>query len=720
MKRIVLLSQLFAGVAATCLNNATFKIVSYVDSGNPLKNCKQIRMKQERRESLCPIQSVMDACPHTCGICCEDDDTYRFKLKNIDNIVGCDWITKNRKTKEKRILKYCTKNNTEGKLHTWGGRSIRDACPKSCNFCFTSDAPSMLPSSDPSGQPTNTPTLSIEPSLTPTRYLEKPSAVPTLIEEKCVDNETFTFSLDWNNAIIRKCTWLRQHRSSFVDKWRTDRYCVKPDIKASCCTSCNLPTVEETAYLRLTLVGEECVKCTNELKGAFKQEFLNGLSFEVLETDVKVFCTYDCADENSVNRLYLIVTVIQRCDADCQRSEKDFENFFLKDQELLQVMEIASDDFLSFMFPNRTDIEVDVSEILEHPSAQPSMRPIQSGIPSSAPTFIPTKMRPPPVAVPTSSPSPFPSMRPSDMPSLLPSSIPSVSSVPSDEPSLLPSSMPSITPSSMPSISPSQVPSDIPSDEPSLLPSNMPSITPSDMPSISPSQVPSDIPSDEPSLLPSSMPSITPSDMPSISPSQVPSDIPSDEPSLLPSSMPSITPSNKPSISPSQVPSDIPSDEPSLIPSSMPSITPSNKPSISPSQVPSDIPSDKPSNNPSAIPSIQPSISANPSDSPSDSPTDMPTPEFRLYPFGESSQCPEGKTVPLERCLEAAHRVYDSGVYTLSPFLSTYYYDGKPCGCSVSPIDRTNPLYYDVPDYVDYNSTPICADSHDSFLVCKY
>jgi hypothetical protein len=80
---VVLLSLLSSQVAFACVNNPDFTWGSVTDDGNPQKNCKQIRNKEERRVDMCPIPEVNAACPQTCGLCCEDDSIFRFKLKKM-------------------------------------------------------------------------------------------------------------------------------------------------------------------------------------------------------------------------------------------------------------------------------------------------------------------------------------------------------------------------------------------------------------------------------------------------------------------------------------------------------------------------------------------------------------------------------------------------------------------------------------------------------------
>ena len=195
LKSIALALALFQGSAmSVCVNDPVFEWGSVTDSGNPKKNCKQIRNKEERRAAMCLISEVNAACPATCGSCCEDDAAYEFSLKKSDKLKDCVWITKNEKKKEIRFNEYCTKNNTKGKLHTWGNRSVRDACAVSCDFCFTGvKAITLAPTAAPTPVPTATsapvatvaPTLSGAPSNQPTRPPSpQPSPFPTLKPSK--------------------------------------------------------------------------------------------------------------------------------------------------------------------------------------------------------------------------------------------------------------------------------------------------------------------------------------------------------------------------------------------------------------------------------------------------------------------------------------------------------------------------------------------------------
>ena len=193
IKSLALVLALSTQALSVCVNDPDFFLID-TGNGNKELNCKQIRNKEERRAAMCLISEVNAACPATCGSCCEDDATYEFSLKKSDKLKECHWITKNEKKKEIRFNEYCTKNNTKGKLHTWGNRSVRDACAVSCDFCFTGvKAITLAPTAAPTPVPTATsapvatvaPTLSGAPSNQPTRPPSpQPSPFPTLKPSK--------------------------------------------------------------------------------------------------------------------------------------------------------------------------------------------------------------------------------------------------------------------------------------------------------------------------------------------------------------------------------------------------------------------------------------------------------------------------------------------------------------------------------------------------------
>ena len=153
---VLLLVQTIAAQNGTCVNNPDFR-----HGQKKKRSCRQIRNKESRRIHLCRKESIRNACPQTCGLCCENDDTYEFKLKNSDKMVDCRFITKTKNPwkKLKRFQTFCT----DKPLYNFGGRTVRDACPSSCGFCKTSYADFIT--QQPTGTPTTeTPSTSAKPS----------------------------------------------------------------------------------------------------------------------------------------------------------------------------------------------------------------------------------------------------------------------------------------------------------------------------------------------------------------------------------------------------------------------------------------------------------------------------------------------------------------------------------------------------------------------------
>lgn len=91
-------------------------------NGKRKKNCHWIAEKGDngnRRKKMCQRESVQEACPTACGLCCADDDDFRFIRENME-IEACAWI----KEKKKVRKKYCEQNH------------IKVGCPRTCENCL--------------------------------------------------------------------------------------------------------------------------------------------------------------------------------------------------------------------------------------------------------------------------------------------------------------------------------------------------------------------------------------------------------------------------------------------------------------------------------------------------------------------------------------------------------------------------------------------------------
>jgi len=135
----------------TCFNDVDF--LSQEFEGRE-RSCKNIRLDESRRNTLCQFDDVRKACPQSCGFCCVSDATYRFKSVDKKKRT-CKWIS--RRNTAARRFKYCKK--------FLNGATVRDKCPEACDFCFDPVVQSQSPSSTP--------------SKTPQRNTKSPTPVPT-------------------------------------------------------------------------------------------------------------------------------------------------------------------------------------------------------------------------------------------------------------------------------------------------------------------------------------------------------------------------------------------------------------------------------------------------------------------------------------------------------------------------------------------------------------
>jgi len=98
------------------------------------KTCQWIRSVENRRVKLCKKAHVQDACPQTCGLCCQDDDEYTF-INNFDAIVDCEYVAK----KPVRQETWCDEYKN--------GTTVKNACPVACGICqtYVTVSPSVSP-----------------------------------------------------------------------------------------------------------------------------------------------------------------------------------------------------------------------------------------------------------------------------------------------------------------------------------------------------------------------------------------------------------------------------------------------------------------------------------------------------------------------------------------------------------------------------------------------
>lgn len=111
------------------------EVGTFVLDNDEVVGCDWLTKNNEetRKNNYCYRHEVKTLCPLTCNFCeCEDDASYTFTLVKTGNTVDCSWLTKNKSKMEQRIAKYCTEDFDGGMLH--------DACTKSCGKCLAADA----------------------------------------------------------------------------------------------------------------------------------------------------------------------------------------------------------------------------------------------------------------------------------------------------------------------------------------------------------------------------------------------------------------------------------------------------------------------------------------------------------------------------------------------------------------------------------------------------
>jgi hypothetical protein len=119
----------------TCMNNDDYYFTDSLSPESTNITCNWIRLETERRNEYCQYQAVHVNCPLSCGVCCEDDPSYTFNAPFAEGskTKDCEWVGK----KFLRQQKYCSGEVDESDpfVEYQGGKWIREACPKACNFC---------------------------------------------------------------------------------------------------------------------------------------------------------------------------------------------------------------------------------------------------------------------------------------------------------------------------------------------------------------------------------------------------------------------------------------------------------------------------------------------------------------------------------------------------------------------------------------------------------
>lgn len=166
------LATIIPKVAGQCLNSETF---TYLD-GSKERTCKNIGWVEEARLRLCTIKEVADACPFSCGSCCEDNALFTWEKNNPElQPASCNWMS----TKQARIDRYCdtTKTVLSGGYLT-DTITVRYGCPMTCEFC--KDLVPIGTTPVPTSAPTKAPTVApVTPGPTPIQPFPAPSRPPS-------------------------------------------------------------------------------------------------------------------------------------------------------------------------------------------------------------------------------------------------------------------------------------------------------------------------------------------------------------------------------------------------------------------------------------------------------------------------------------------------------------------------------------------------------------
>ena len=102
--------------SSKCIDN------KYYSMGGRKRTCHWMGLNDERRRLFCLNDEVQENCPFSCGLCCHDDNQFKFDV-DIGGQKKCRWLSK----KQVRKNKYCDK--------VADGMAVNDSCPSACGTC---------------------------------------------------------------------------------------------------------------------------------------------------------------------------------------------------------------------------------------------------------------------------------------------------------------------------------------------------------------------------------------------------------------------------------------------------------------------------------------------------------------------------------------------------------------------------------------------------------
>ncbi len=276
-----------SAAVAACLNNQDF-VFFYEGKARP---CSNIRLKEDRRRTLCQEDSVRDNCPQTCGICCDDDPDFEFSLKKRPNTKqDCNWIVKNENRVDTRRENYCAIDDYD----PVSGSTIRNMCPKACDFCqdFVAQGPTEAPTTAAPTTPAPTtpaPTTAAPTTAAPTTpapttaapTTAAPTEAPTTAAPTtaaptalCEDSTAFEFELINFPGEMRGCEWISINENRKAARQAT--YC--GEVADSCPKACEICACEDDDDFLFELLNFPGVErgcawiIANDLKKEARQE----------------------------------------------------------------------------------------------------------------------------------------------------------------------------------------------------------------------------------------------------------------------------------------------------------------------------------------------------------------------------------------------------------------------------------------------------------------
>ncbi len=582
---------------------------------------------------------------------CRDNENFEFILDS--GIYGvCDWLLEHEDNAVERTNKYCVRGD------------VKYNCCASC-INVESTPQTTAPSSQPTTpQPINTQSTAMMPNgLTPS---------PT-----CTTNDlTFTFQLQ--NGSTTNCDWLLKHKDDIVDDKRTNKYCVREDVKVNCCASCiNVEGAPPTKAPSRQPTSQPTQPTTNIPSEAPTPTCMDSSIFTFdLESGIIVGCDWllkhkdDIVDDKRTNRYCVRGDVKVNCCVSC--------------------------------------INVESAPPTKAPSRQPTSQPTQSPTrpPTSQPSPQPTQS---PTRQPTSQPSPQPTHSPTTQPTSQPSPQPTQSPTrpPTSQPSPQPTQSPTRQPTSQLSPQPTQSPTSQPTPQPNQSPTSQPTSPPSPQPTQSPTRQPtSHLP--QPTQSPTSQPTSQLSPQPTQSPTSQPTSPPSPQPIQSPTRQPSSQFTSQPTQSPTRQPTSQPTPQPTQSPTRQPASQPTSQPTQSPTRQPASQPTQRPTQSPTRQPSSQPS--PQPIQSPTRQPSSQPTPQPIQSPIitVEPVNSPTNRPSPIPTMQPVSNPDFPiSSVPTESIDLIAVEGDRRyfPARVIRPPA---NPPFQTIPDCSNDNGSPGC------------